>query len=135
MNFLGFYIKIYDDREAINTLQENNFCHEKHLISYDLIGNQLKNCQDDYVVIMTFGYRPDKIVLKQLLKKKFLYIGMMGSKAKIKKLLTELEMEGFSKESYEHIFTPIGLEIFSKTPQEIAISVAAEIIRETNREK
>ncbi|MFK8008563.1 MAG: XdhC family protein [Saprospiraceae bacterium] len=135
MNFLGFHIKIYDDREAINTLQENNFCHEKHLISYDSIGTQLENCQDDFVVIMTFGYRPDKIVLKQLLGKDFFYIGMMGSKAKIKTLLEELEMEGFSKKSYEHIFTPIGLKIFSKTPQEIAISIAAEIIGETNREK
>ena len=133
MRFLGFYIKIYDDREAINTLEQNVFCHEKHLISYDSIGAQLKNCQDDYVVIMTFGYRPDKIVVKQLLGKDFFYIGMMGSKAKIKTLLNELEIEGIPKESYEHIFTPIGLEIFSKTPQEIAISIAAEIIRETNK--
>ena len=133
MNFLGYYIKIYDDREAINTLEQNVFCDEKHIISYDAISSQLENCQDDYIVIMTFGYRPDKIVLKQLLGKDFFYIGMMGSKAKIKTLLKELEMEGFAKESYEHIFTPIGLEIFSKTPQEIAISVAAEIIRETNR--
>ena len=133
MHFLGFYIKIYDDREGVNTLQQNIFCHEKHIISYDSIASQLENCQDDYVVIMTFGYRPDKIVLKQLLGKDFFYIGMMGSKAKIKTLLAELEKEGFSKASYEHVFTPIGLEIFSKTPQEIAISVAAEIIRESNR--
>ena len=97
------------------------------------IGAQLENCLDDYVVIMTFGYRPDKIILRQLLKKDFFYIGMMGSKAKINTLLEELEMEGFPKESYEHIFTPIGLKIFSKTPQEIAISIAAEIIRETNK--
>ena len=133
MHFLGFYIKIYDDREGINTLEENIFCQEKHLISYDSIASQLENCQDDYVVIMTFGYRPDKVVVKQLLGKDFFYIGMMGSKAKIKTLLEELEMEGFSKSDYAPIFTPIGLEIFSKTPQEIAISVAAEMIRETNQ--
>jgi len=133
MRFLGFYIKIYDDRENINTLEENIFCQEKHIISYDSIGTQLENCPNDYVVIMTFGYRPDKVVVKQLLGKEFFYIGMMGSKAKIKTLLAELEMEGFSKASYAHIFTPIGLEIFSKTPQEIAISIAAEIIRETNK--
>jgi len=132
MKFLGFYIKIYDDRESINTLQQNTFCNEKYIISYDSIGSQLENCQDDYVVIMTFGYRPDKIILKQLLGKEFFYIGMMGSKAKIKTLLEELEKEGFSKADYKHVFTPIGLEIFSKTPQEIAISIAAEIIKETN---
>ena len=133
MRFLGFYIKIYDDREGINTLEQNNFCDKKHITSYESIGSQLENSQDDYVVIMTFGYRPDKIILKQLLGKNFFYIGMMGSEAKIKTLLAELEMEGFLKESYEHVFTPIGLEIFSTTPQEIAISIAAEIIRETNR--
>jgi len=133
MHFLGFYVKIYDDREGINTLEENIFCQEKNIISYDSIGAQLENCSDEYVVIMTFGYRPDKVVVKQLLGKEFFYIGMMGSKAKIKTLLAELEMEGFSQEDYAHIFTPIGLEIFSKTPQEIAISIAAEIIRKTNR--
>jgi len=133
MHFLGFYIIIYDDRKTINTLQQNNFCHEKHIISYDAIGSQFENCQDDYVIIMTFGYRPDKIVLKQLLGKDFFYIGMMGSKAKIKTLLAELELEGIPQASYEHVFTPIGLEIFSKTPQEIAISIVAEIIRETNK--
>lgn len=133
MHFLGFHIKIYDDREEINTLEQNIFCHEKHIISYESVAAQFENCQDDYVVIMTFGYRPDKIILKQLLGKDFFYIGMMGSKAKIKTLLEELKSEGFSKASLEPLFTPIGLEIFSKTPQEIAISVAAEIIRETNK--
>ena len=67
MHFLGFYIKLYDDRPELNTIAANSFAHEKHIVNYDSIASHFINAENDYAVIMTIGYRTDKIVLKQLL--------------------------------------------------------------------
>src|ERR1700754_89782 len=96
MNFLGFYIKLYDDRPDLNTIAANSFAYEKHIVNYDSIGDWFVNCENDYVVIMTIGYRTDKIVLKQLLEKSFFYVGLLGSDHKIEILLKELEAEEVS---------------------------------------
>ncbi len=134
MNFLDFYIKLYDDRPELNTIAANSFAHEKHIVNYDSITSHFIDVENDYAVIMTIGYRTDKTVLKQLLNKPFFYLGLLGSDHKIKMLLRELEAEGFSSQSLKNIHTPIGINIFSKTANEIAVSIASEIIREKNKE-
>jgi len=134
MNYLGFYIKLYDDRPGLNTIAANSFAHEKHIINYETAGDHFINVENDYAVIMTVGYRTDKIVLKQLITKPFFYLGLLGSDHKINILLQELEAEGFPAVSLQNIHTPIGINIFSKTTKEIAVSIAAEIIREKNKE-
>ena len=83
---------------------------------------------------MTIGYRTDKIVLKQLLEKNFFYMGVLGSQKKMQTLFKELEEEGVDRNRLSKIFTPIGLNIFSKTTKEIAVSIAAEIIQEKNKD-
>ena len=133
MNFLGFYIKLYDDRTELNTIAANSFAHEKHIVSYDSITSHFIDIENDYVVIMTIGYRTDKIVLKQLIGKSFFYIGLLGSDHKINILLQELKADGYSSQALKNIHTPIGINIFSKTTKEIAVSIAAEIIREKNK--
>jgi xanthine dehydrogenase accessory factor len=135
MNFLGFYIKLYDDRPELNTLAANSFAHEKHIINYDSIAGHFINTENDCVVIMTIGYRTDKTVLKQLISKPIFYLGMLGSDHKIKMLLQELEAEGFASRLLQNIHTPIGINIFSKTTKEIAVSIAAEIVREKNKDQ
>ncbi|MEP7238392.1 MAG: XdhC family protein [Ferruginibacter sp.] len=134
MNFLGFYIKLYDDRRELNTIAANSFAQEKHMVVYDAIGENFKNVENDYAVIMTMGYRTDKIALKQLMTKPFFYLGLLGSDHKIEILLHELEAEGYPAASLQHIHTPVGINIFSKTTKEIAVSIAAEIIREKNKD-
>jgi xanthine dehydrogenase accessory factor len=134
MSFLGFYIKLYDDRPELNTIATNSFANEKHIVNYDSIANYFINVENDYAVIMTIGYRTDKTVLKQLLDRSFFYLGLLGSDHKIKTLLQELEAEGFFSQSLQNIHTPIGINIFSKTTKEIAVSIAAEIIREKNKD-
>lgn len=134
MNFLGFYIKLYDDRPELNTIAANSFAQEKHIISYDSITNCFTNVENDYAVIMTIGYRTDKIVLKQLLDKSFFYLGLLGSDHKIKTLFKELKSEGIKEELLSKIFSPIGLNIASKTTKEIAVSIAAEIIQKKNKD-
>lgn len=134
MNFLGFYVKIYDDRPELNTLQQNTFADEKILLNdYGQIDDYIRNAENDFVVITTIGYRTDKIILKQLLNKKFYYLGLLGSEKKIETLFDELRSEGISSEKLNSIFAPIGINILSKTTQEIAISIAAEIIRKKNK--
>ncbi len=133
MNLLGFYIKVYDDRSELNTLEQNRFAQEKIIVDYEKIVEQMDLDEGDFVTIMTFGYRNDKTILKQLYNKKFAYIGMMGSVAKVDQIFLELENEGISKEKLIHVKAPIGINISSKTTMEIAISVAAEIISEKNK--
>ena len=81
---------------------------------------------------MTLGYKFDEIVIRKLFDKNFKYFGVLGSKAKMKTLLKTLEKEGFDKEKIARIRTPIGLKINSHTPEEIAVSIAAEIIAVKN---
>lgn len=133
MKYLGFYIKLYDDRSELNTIAANSFADEKHIVNYETIGSHFNQTENDYVVIMTVGYRTDKSVLKQLINIPFFYIGLLGSDNKINILMDEMKTEGFSSESLEKIHTPIGINILSKTTKEIAVSIAAEVIRVKNK--
>ena len=134
MYFLGFYIKLYDDRRQLNTIEQNSFADEKHLVNYESMAENISSTEDDFVVIMTIGYRTDKIVLKQLLNKKFFYLGLLGSENKNEKLFTELKQEGVGESQLSRIFAPVGLNIYSKTTREIAVSIAAEIILKKNKD-
>ncbi len=133
--FIGFYSKVYDDRPELNTMLQNFFANEKIIIpGYEQLGEYITDPKNDYAVIMTLGYRTDKTALKQLLNKQFFYIGLMGSEHKIETLFKELKAEGIAEALLKKVFTPVGINIYSKTAPEIAVSIAAEIIREKNRE-
>ena len=132
MSFLGFYIHIYDDRENLNTVEQNYYAHEKHLVNYENINNFLNASAKDYVVLMTIGYRTDKIILSQIIKNSYYYLGLLGSEKKINTLFTELKQEGVNDDLLNKIHTPIGININSQTTQEIAVSIAAEIIKVKN---
>ncbi len=133
MSKMDFYISLFDDREDLNTLAKNEFAHEKKIItSYEKIGNFIESGKNVYTVVMTLGYKFDEIVIRKLFDKEFKYFGVLGSRAKMKTLLKNLEKEGFDKEKLAKISTPIGLQINSRTPEEIAVSIAAEIIAVKN---
>ncbi|MEZ5023315.1 MAG: XdhC family protein [Chitinophagales bacterium] len=127
-NELGFKIKIYDDRKGLNTMEQNEFGETINVTSYETIGNYITNGDNKYVVLMSFGYRTDKVVLKQLINHQFKYLGMMGSKEKVKQLFKELLEEGIGPSKLDKVHSPIGVPIKSETPAEIAISILAEII-------
>ena len=133
MSKMDFYIALFDDREELNTLAKNEFVHQKKIIeSYETISEFIESGPNHYVVVMTLGYKFDEIVIRQIFDKNFKYFGVLGSKAKMKILLKSLEKEGFDKKKLATIRTPIGLKINSRTPEEIAISIAAEIIMHKN---
>lgn len=133
MSKLDFYIYLLDDRPDLNTLKKNRFVHEKILVgNYDETAQHIPSGSNVYVVIMTIGYRTDAQVLRLLLGKTFRYLGLLGSAAKIGTLMGELRTELGDLPVFNQIHAPIGLKINSQTPEEIAISIAAEIIAKKN---
>ena len=133
MSKMDFHISIFDDRPGLNTIGKNNFAHEVKIIeSYDRIADSVPSGQSVYVVVMTLGYKSDETVIRAMIEKELKYFGVLGSKAKMAALIKALIAEGFDEKRLERIHTPIGLRINSRTPEEIAISIAAEIISVKN---
>jgi len=131
---IDFYITLFDDRPNLNTVAKNKFIHEKLIIeSYEQIGNYILPGANHFVVVMTLGYKFDEIVIRKLIGRDFKYFGVLGSRAKMATLLRNLRKEGFDQKRLNQIRTPIGLPIGSQTPEEIAVSIAAEIIAVKNK--
>ncbi len=133
--FLDFEIHQLDNRASLNTMESNPFAQYKSVIDFNEIDQYIPEGPDVYVVIMSFGYRTDEIILRRLLGKKFRYIGMMGSKNKVKMLFDQFSSEGIDPALLSELHTPIGIDIKSETAHEIAISVAAELIKVKNKER
>ncbi|MFZ1700839.1 MAG: XdhC family protein [Pyrinomonadaceae bacterium] len=130
---LGFRISIFDDRPELNTIAKNDFAETVDIIdSYENIAEFIPTGDDVYVVVMTLGYASDAVVIRKLIDREVKYFGVLGSKAKMAPLMKELKGEGFDLEKLARISTPIGLPINSRTPEEIAVSIAAEIISVKN---
>ena len=130
---MDFYIRLFDDRPNLNTIEKNDFAHEVQIIDgYQSIADFIPSGENHFVVVMTLGYNSDETVIKNLLDKEFKYFGVLGSKAKMAALMKSLREQGYSKEKLDRIHTPIGLSINSRSPEEIAVSIAAEIIAVKN---
>lgn len=133
MQGMEFYIHLYDDRSSLKTFTENEYAHEKKIITdYTELDELISGGIDQYIVVMTVGYRTDDIVIRTLWKKQFRYVGLLGSKNKIEKMFTDYRAEGVPDSLLQPIHAPVGIAIHSQTPEEIAISIAAEIIRVKN---
>ncbi len=133
MRTMDFYIHLYEERGNLNTMAENKFVHEKHLLaSYASLQEEIVAGDNVYVVVMTVGYRTDEVALRALYGKNFRYIGVLGSKTKMKKMFLD-SLQDIDESFLQALKTPAGLAIKSQTPEEIAVSIAAEIIAEKNR--
>jgi xanthine dehydrogenase accessory factor len=130
MRTMDFYISLFDDRSGLESLARNEYVHEKKLIrDYDELRGFITGGQHEYVVVMTQGYRTDDRVVRALLPLEFRYFGLLGSKAKVEKMLATYRSEGISEDQLRKMRAPAGLSIHSQTPEEIAVSIAAEIIQ------
>lgn len=130
---LDFEIHLLDHRENLNTMEANHFVKTKKVIAFESIAQHIPEGDDIYVIIMSFGYRTDDIIIRRLLGKNFKYIGMLGSAVKIETLFKNLEADGFDKNQIEKVYAPIGIDIKSETTYEIAVSVAAQLIKIRNQ--
>lgn len=126
---LDFRITVLDNRPGLSTMTDNACADDKRVVDYASISEALPRGGDTYVSIMTYGHRHDQEVLRQLAGRTFRYLGMMGSKAKVEAVFSGLRREGVPDRDLDTVHAPIGLSIGSRTPEEIAISIAAEMIR------
>ena len=85
------------------------------------------------MVIMTFGYRTDDLALRILINKDFKYLGVLGSQTKIEKMFEDWRKDSLPEDKLKKIHAPVGINISSQTPEEIAVSIAAEIIGIKNK--
>ena len=133
MSRMDFYIRVMDDRPDLHTMKLNDTAHEKIVVdSYSKLAHLIPAGPNQYVVVMTMGYRTDDLAIRALLDKTFKYFGVLGSKTKVQKLLSAYRSGGVSDEILQRIHSPIGLSVNSQTPEEIAVSIAAEIIQVKN---
>ena len=94
---------------------------------------RLKLSVNDFVVVVTHGHVYDYEIIRNILKKKFAYLGMIGSKVKRRDIYGKLmEKDGFPESDLKKIHSPIGIQIGGKTPQEIALSIMAELVQIKN---
>jgi len=130
MQKLDFYVHLFEDRPHVHTLLQNTSAHEKTIVrDYSQLRVMIPPGDNHYVVIMTVGYRTDDIALRALLHKSFRYCGVLGSAAKIEKMFDAYRAEGISDTLLSRIHAPVGVNISSQTPAEIAVSIAAEMIK------
>lgn len=127
---IDFKTVVLDDR--IEFANRDRFKNADDVIvmpSFNNICDYIKANKESYIIIVTRGHAFDKDVLAQALRTDAKYIGMIGSKTKRQFVYNELLAEGFTKEDLERVHSPIGLEICAETPEEIAVSIAAELIK------
>ena len=125
---VGFRPVVYDDRPefadiALFPQAESTICGP-----FLELSKHVTVTPDDYVVVMTRGHQADYEVLTQVLRSGAKYLGCIGSKQKLAFCREQLLKSGFTEEEYRRLHAPIGLAIGAETPEEIAISIAAELI-------
>lgn len=134
MSMMDFCIHVYDNRPDLHTMQLNDVAHDKTVVDdYAQLNNLIPSGNHQYVVVMTFGYRTDDQAIQALFDKSFRYFGVLGSQTKINTLFAGYRAEGITEEKLNRIHAPIGLPIHSQTPEEIAVSIAAQIIQIKNK--
>ena len=139
---LGFWTIVIDDRkEYLDESFKDSQVSETISGIFPLVIDSIEFEKDSYIIIITYSHELDEQILKHLLTTRmqelqtWKYLGMIGSKRKVKEIFNRLESQGIDSNLLEKVHAPIGVPIRSQTPEEIAISIAAEIIDIQNRER
>lgn len=132
---IGFRVTLFDNRKEI--ADPAHFPAADRVIygDYNQIYSKITLTNNDYVVILTPGHQGDYMVLEQSLRSNPRYVGCIGSRRKIASTQARLREAGIPEAAIQAVHAPIGLPILAETPEEIAISIAAELIQcraETN---
>lgn len=130
---VGYEVTVVDDRPSFaNALR---FPDADEVIC-DNFASALEKIEIDaqtFVVIVTRGHRYDKVCLRRVIDRPAAYIGMIGSRKRVKALFAELEEDGVSRTLLEKVYSPIGLKIGAETPAEIAVCILGELIQVQKR--
>ncbi|HOV86917.1 MAG TPA: XdhC family protein [Syntrophobacteraceae bacterium] len=126
---VGFRVVVLDDREEFANRERFPSADEIRVLeSFEGVTDLLPIDPECYLVIVTRGHRSDGLVLSQCLRTHAGYIGMMGSRKKRDAAYAALTREGFTEQDLQRVFCPIGLAIGAETPEEIAVSIVAQLI-------
>lgn len=130
LRYVNFATKVIDDRPDFANRERFPDADDVVVIKDFLDAYQgMETDENSYIIIVTRGHSADYIVLKQTLQRTTGYIGMIGSKVKVAELYRMLKEDGFTQEQLDQVHSPIGLSINAETPEEIAISITAEMIK------
>ena len=124
-----FKVVVIDDREMFANRERFPEADDVIVSEFEKCFDQLNIEESSYIVIVTRGHLYDGFVLEQAVKTNARYIGMIGSKKKIYTLYQNLIEKGIPKEALERVHAPIGIDIHSETPEEIGVSIVAELIK------
>jgi xanthine dehydrogenase accessory factor len=124
----GFEMIVADDREAYANAER--FPGARQVIAHDFNETmaELTPRESAYIVIATRGHRDDMRILRWAVQTPARYIGMVGSRRKAITVMRELTAEGLKPELFDRVHSPVGLDIGAITPEEIAVSIVAELI-------
>jgi xanthine dehydrogenase accessory factor len=124
-----FDVTVIDDRAEF--ANQERFPEATRVLAEDFaqVLDQLSFHGNEYVVILTRGHKHDALVLEQVMTRPTRYVGMIGSKRKTKMVMDYMRQKGFDEKLLGTVYAPIGIEINSETPQEIAVSIVAELIK------
>ena len=128
LDLAGFRVSVIDNREAFANRERFPEAAEVHAAEYEDVFPVLAVNESTYIVIVTRGHRDDMRVLRWAVNTQARYIAMIGSRRKTISVVKELEKDGIPRSAFERVSAPMGLEIGAVSPEEIAISVAAEMI-------
>jgi xanthine dehydrogenase accessory factor len=131
----GFKVVVIDDREEFANPERFPEADETIALDFEEVFSRLKINKSSYIVIVTRGHLLDEKALEWAVKTDAGYIGMIGSQKKNRTVMSHLESRGISKERLDAVYAPIGLDIHAETPEEIAVSIIAEIISVRREEK
>ena len=132
---VGFRPVVFDNRPEFAAPERFPQAESTVLGDFEHIADHLTPGPGDYIVVMTSGHVFDYIVQRQVLQGDFAYLGVVGSRSKKAAVNARLAADGIPAEKIAMVHTPIGLDIMSVTPEEIAVSIAAEMILERAKKR
>jgi xanthine dehydrogenase accessory factor len=129
-HMVDFKVVVIDDRPEFSVPENFPGAEEVYNYPFASVMNRFPVDKLSYILIMTRGHSHDKNVLSQALKTPAGYIGMIGSSRKISIIYGKLREEGVTKDQLDRVHSPVGIDIGAETPEEIAVSIIAELIKE-----
>ena len=126
----GFEVTIIDDRDTYANRARFPEARDIYAADYSHALTQIAPNESSYIVVVTRGHADDMRILRTILMNDvpYRYLGMIGSERKFLTVAKELEAEGMAREKLERVHSPVGIDIGAVTPEEIAVSVVAEMI-------
>jgi xanthine dehydrogenase accessory factor len=126
---MDFTVVVIDDRGQFANRERFPEADDVIVDDFENVRKHIDDDSEAYAAVVTRGHKHDALVLEKILTRQHRYIGMIGSKRKIRIIFDYLEEKGFDPELLKRVHAPIGIDINAETPQEIALSIVAELVK------